>query len=161
MRLETHDVGDGRAEQTLPLTVGSCDPRVDPEVVEARAGVPSGVERLRQWVGRRSASRYLGWEELQAGLGRYRPEDLPGMIEVMREAQLACLTGLQDLNVRPRDARRQVPAEEAPRPVNVFARAGVVEPLGGRLEWLQTVHRYLAWELQSYEEAGASAARLR
>lgn len=119
---------------------------------------PAGVERFRKWV-RASVSTPPVREELHAKIGLCRPCDLPRMIEVVMEAELACTARLQGLNFRLRGRRSSADPGLWPARMELAVSAGDQAWWESRISWLQNVRIYLEgelWRLRGQVGAGAA-----
>ena len=88
-------------------------------------------------------------DELHARIARSGPEDMPEMIEAVREAELRCLQQLQQLNLRARAQRERTATDVSDwaRKVQLIVTHGEVMGWDTRIRWLQDVRRYLEHEL--------------
>jgi hypothetical protein len=89
-------------------------------------------------------------EELQAKISFCGPEDLPRMVEIVREAELACAAQLEDLNERMRRQRRLEGDDPWRRLMGMIVTAGDVAWWDSRIKWLQALRQYLQSEGQRY-----------
>ena len=69
---------------------------------------PAGVEHFRRWL-RASTQTPPVREELHAKIALWGSEDLSRLIEIVREAEMACTQQLQELNRRTRAERQREP----------------------------------------------------
>ncbi len=110
---------------------------------------PEGVAYFRHWLRASSATPPVR-EELQAKIAFCGPEDLPRMIEIVREAELACAAQLEDLNERMRRQRRLEGDDPWRRLMGMIVTAGDVAWWDSRIKWLQALRQYLQNEGQRY-----------
>jgi hypothetical protein len=89
--------------------------------------------------------------ELHVRIARSGPEDMPEMIEVVREAEMRCLQQLQKVHRRARAERDATGVSEWARKVQLVVMHGEVLEWDVRIKWLQDVRRYLEGELQRSE----------
>jgi DNA-binding PadR family transcriptional regulator len=140
----------------------------DQPIMAARAeasGLPAtayeataaGVEHFDHWL-RASTSTPPVREELHAKIAFCGPDDLPRMIEIVREAELACAAQLEDLNARMRRERRLAGEDEWRRLMGVIATAGDAAWWDARIKWLQALRQYLQREGQRFQAGERPAA---
>jgi DNA-binding PadR family transcriptional regulator len=110
----------------------------------------AGITHFRSWL-RASTATPPVREELQAKIAFCGPEDLPRMVEIVREAELACASQLEDLNERMRRERRLGGDDPWRRLTGMIVTAGDVAWWDSRIRWLQTLRQYLQSEGQRYE----------
>jgi Transcriptional regulator PadR-like family len=117
----------------------------------------AGITHFRRWL-RASTATPPVREELQAKISFCGPEDLPRMVEIVREAELSCAAQLEDLNERMR--RQRLLAREDPwrRLTGMIVTAGDVAWWDARIKWLQTLRQYLQREGQRYAEEQRQAS---
>lgn len=120
---------------------------------------PAGVAHFREWLRSSTATPPLR-EELQAKIALCGPDDLPRMIEIIREAELACAAQLEDLNERMRRERRLGGDDAWRRLMSMIVTAGDVAWWDSRIRWLQAVRQYLQTEGQRYEAEQRPASPL-
>jgi DNA-binding PadR family transcriptional regulator len=118
-----------------------------------------GVEYFEHWL-RASTSTPLVREEMLAKVAFCGRADLPRMIEIVREAELACMAQLEDLNDRMRRERRLLGDDEWRRLMGMIVTAGDVAWWDARIKWLQDLRQYLQREGQHYEARRRSASSL-
>jgi DNA-binding PadR family transcriptional regulator len=111
---------------------------------------PSGVEHFRRWL-RASTQTPPVREELHAKIALWGAEDLPRLIEIVREAELACVQRLQELNRRAR-SHAQVAMDEWEHIKRLIVVSAEVSWWDARIKWLQDIRQYL-------EREGARRAR--
>ena len=111
---------------------------------------PSGVEHFERWL-RASTSTPPVREELLAKVAFCRPSDLPRMVEIVRDAELACTARLNELNARMREERLRAGDDAWRRLMTLIVTAGDVAWWDARIKWLQDLRRYLQREGQHYE----------
>jgi hypothetical protein len=120
-----------------------------------------GIEHFERWL-RASTSTPPVREELHAKIAFCGPADLPRMIEIVREAELACAAQLEDLNERMRRERRLRDDDAWRRLMGIIVTAGDAAWWDARIKWLQELRQYLQREGQRYEaerRAGSSLPR--
>jgi DNA-binding PadR family transcriptional regulator len=110
----------------------------------------AGIAHFRRWLRASTATPPLR-EELQAKIAFCGPEDLPRMIEIVREAESACAAQLEDLNERMRRERRLQGDDQWRRLMGMIVTAGDVAWWDSRIRWLQALRQYLQREGQRYE----------
>lgn len=93
--------------------------------------------------------------ELRTRIAGYGPEDLPEMIEAVREAETACAIGLGDLNRQIRNEREEADVQRGECDMSILIWAEATERWDSRITWLQNVRRYLEKEQRQHEDAGA------
>jgi DNA-binding PadR family transcriptional regulator len=118
-----------------------------------------GVEHFERWL-TASISTPPVREELLAKVAFCGPADLPRMIEIVREAELACMTQLENLNDRMRRERRLLGDDEWRRLMGMIVTAGDVAWWDARIKWLQELRQHLQREGQDYEARRRSASKL-
>src|ERR1039458_6051413 len=123
--------------------------RADLQVVDGRKKTvyeptPAGVEHFRRWL-RASTQTPPVREELHAKIALWGAEDLSRLIEIVREAGMACAQQLQALGRRTRLEREREGADagEWARTMGLLAMSGEVMWWDARIKWLQDVRRYL------------------
>ena len=120
---------------------------------------PAGVEHFRRWL-RASTQTPPVREELHAKIALWGPEDLPRLIEIVREAEMACAQQLQGLNRRmrfERERRRRMRRVGADKGLIVMS--GEVTWWDARIKWLQDMRR-LPGEGATVDRAAAPAGAL-
>jgi DNA-binding PadR family transcriptional regulator len=145
------------AKQGLIRPVGEGDEAVASARVQA-GELPStayeateaGITHFRRWLRASTATPPLR-EELQAKIAFCGPEDLPRMVEIVREAELACAAQLEGLNERMRRERRLQGDDPWRRLMGMIVTAGDVAWWDARIRWLQALRQYLQREGQRYE----------
>jgi hypothetical protein len=105
------------------------------------------IERFRRWaMDPAPAPRRL--EELRAGVELYQPDDLPEMIEILREAERICMTELHEIRVRmPRDRSPRGARDTAQRLSDIID-AESHRRWGIRMQFLQELRHLLEAEPQ-------------
>lgn len=103
------------------------------------------MELFRNWV--MPSASMPSVRELRSRIALYQANDLPRMIEIMREAEVACMVRLGDLKRQIRKEREEaiVPSVELDMSVLIWGEA--VERWHTRITWLQNVRMYLEKEL--------------
>jgi hypothetical protein len=114
---------------------------------------PLDIESFRRWVmtsvSHAPVHTELGGEELGASTALSEPalrepDDLPEMIEVVREAEMFCGRQLQELNRRTYVERQPTAdANEWKRTMQLIAMHSETKWWNGRIEWLQDTRIYL------------------
>jgi DNA-binding PadR family transcriptional regulator len=110
----------------------------------------AGIEHFEHWL-LASTSTPPVREELHAKVAFCRPADLPRMIEIVREAELACAARLEDLNEGMRRQRRLLGDDAWKRLRSIIVTAGDVAWWDARIKWLQALRQCLQREAQRYE----------
>jgi DNA-binding PadR family transcriptional regulator len=140
----------------------------DQSITAARAeasGLPAtayeatavGVEHFDHWL-QASTSMPPVREELLAKISFCAPEDLPRMIEIVREAELACMAQLEGLGERTRRARRLAGNDEWRRLMGIIVSSGDAAWWDARIKWLQALRQYLQREGQRFQAGTGPAA---
>jgi DNA-binding PadR family transcriptional regulator len=128
---------------------------VDADAAEQPAksyeATPAGIVHFRRWLRAATATPPVR-EELQAKIAFCGPEDVPRMIEIVREAELACAVQLEDLNERMRRQRLLDRDDAWRRLTGMIITAGDVAWWDARIKWLQLLRQYLQREGQNYAE---------
>ena len=134
-----------------PLARASTGARTDAAELPATVyeATPAGIAHFRRWL-RASTATPPVREELQAKIAFCGPDDLPRMIEIVREAELACAAQLEDLNERMRRQRLLDRDDAWRRLMGMIVTAGDVAWWDARIKWLQTLRQYLQREGQRY-----------
>jgi len=132
-------------------SAASANPDADVADLPATAyeATPAGIAHFRRWL-RASTATPPVREELQAKIAFCGPEDLPRMVEIVREAELACAAQLEDLNQRMRRQRLLDRDDAWRRITGMIVTAGDVAWWDARIKWLQTLRQYLQREGQRY-----------
>lgn len=86
-------------------------------------------------------------EQLWAGIGLEGIDDLPTMIEVVREAELACSNEIANLG-QFRSTENSGQSTPTMMRLNTIVRSEACEFWDGRNRWLQNVRIYLERELE-------------
>jgi DNA-binding PadR family transcriptional regulator len=113
---------------------------------------PAGIEHFRAWM-KASVSTPPVREELHAKIALCRPEDLPRMVQIVREAEGVCLGKLQALNFRVRSRRSEIDPEDWWTRMDLIVSTGDQAWWDSRIKWLQQVRIYLEEELRRLEAA--------
>jgi DNA-binding PadR family transcriptional regulator len=121
---------------------------------------PAGVEHFRRWL-HASTQMPPVREELHAKIALWEAEDLPRLIEIVREAEIACAQQLQELNRQTRHERESAEASEWSRVKQLIVTTGELAWWDARIRWLQDVRLYLERENQRWrhDELGRRPAR--
>ena len=115
----------------------------------AYEATPAGIVHFRRWLLASTATPPVR-EELQAKISFCGPEDLPRMIQIVREAELACAVQLEDLNERMRRQRLLDRDDAWRRLMGMIVTAGDVAWWDSRIKWLQALRQYLQREGERY-----------
>jgi hypothetical protein len=100
-------------------------------------------------------------EDLLAKVAFCGPADLPRMIEIIREAEGACMTQLENLNARTRRERALADADDEWRwMMRIIVSDGDYAWWDARIKWLQQLRQYLQREGEHHELRRRSAATL-
>lgn len=106
---------------------------------------PSGVDHFEHWL-RASTQTPPVREELHAKIALWGSAELPRLIEIVREAELACTLQLQDSNREMRVERQGGDASDWERTMQLIVSAGEATWWDARIKWLQEVRMYLERE---------------
>ena len=140
-------------EDSSPAVQSAASADADADVAELPAtayeATPAGIAHFRRWLRASTATPPLR-EELQAKIAFCGPEDLPRMVEIVREAELACAAQLEDLNERMRRQRLLDRDDAWRRLTGMIVTAADVAWWDARIKWLQTLRQYLQREGQRY-----------
>jgi DNA-binding PadR family transcriptional regulator len=117
---------------------------------------PSGAEHFRRWL-RASTQTPPVREELHAKIALWGAEDLPRLIEIVREAELACVQRLQELNRRAR-SRAQVAPDQWEHIKQLIVVSAEVSWWDARIKWLQDIGQYLEREGERRARIGGPGA---
>jgi DNA-binding PadR family transcriptional regulator len=120
---------------------------------------PSGVDHFERWL-RASTQTPPVREELHAKIALWGPTELPRLIEIVREAELACTLQLRDANRGTRADRQAGDASEWERTMQLIVSAGEATWWDARIKWLQDVRMYLERE-HSRQQVEAGSRRTR
>jgi DNA-binding PadR family transcriptional regulator len=116
---------------------------------------PAGVEHFRRWL-RASTQTPPVREELHAKIALWGSEDVSRLIEIVREAEIACTQQLQELNRRARAERQMTGASEWERAMRLIVISGENAWWDTRIKWLQGVRLYLEKQSKSRRQQGLS-----
>jgi hypothetical protein len=108
------------------------------------------MEFFRRWV--MPSVSTVPARELRARIARYGPDDLTEMIEMVREAEMACAVGLGGLNRQIRDEREEAGIQRGACDMSILIWAEAVERWSSRIVWLQNVRRYLEKAQRQHED---------
>jgi DNA-binding PadR family transcriptional regulator len=154
-RFDSSDYAEGTARQTLRRLheQGLARPAEPdrtrlPRSREARLweATPAGVATFRAWI-RESVATPPVREELHAKIALCRPQDLPRLVEVVREAERVCVFQLQEMNRRLRARRESLDGDGWATGMELVVAAGEKAWWDSRIKWLQGVRIYLDEEL--------------
>lgn len=106
------------------------------------------IEHFRRWV-MAPVSIPSVPKELHAALSEM--EDLPEMIEIVREAEMACMWQLHERNRRTRPAREPADTDEWARTIQLLVTHREVMDWDTRIKWLQDVRQHLEKKQQRSE----------
>jgi hypothetical protein len=123
-----------------------------PEQPAALATNHVSVEAFRCWV-MTSVSRAA--QEPDASVSLCGAKDLPAMIEVIGEAERACLAGLRALQQQAQQEYCQGDVHDGKRFMRLVARAERAAWWDGRLRWLASARFYFEKERDRSARAGA------
>jgi DNA-binding PadR family transcriptional regulator len=141
-----------------------AEERVELRVVDGRKktvyeATPSGVDHFERWL-RASTQTPPVREELHAKIALWGSAELPRLIEIVREAELACTLQLQDSNRQMRVERQAGDPSDWERTMQLIVSAGEATWWDARIKWLQEVRMYLERE-HSRQQATTPARRAR
>jgi DNA-binding PadR family transcriptional regulator len=126
------------------------DPRRTSAPTVDYEATPDGVKHFESWL-RASTSTPPVREELLAKVAFCKPSDLPRMVEIVRDAELACTGRLNELNRRMREEHLRAGDDAWRRLMTLIVTAGDVAWWDARIKWLQDLRRYLHQEGQRYQ----------
>ena len=138
-----------RARDGEPPNSPGAQPIAAPTAIDYEA-TPNGVAHFEGWL-RASTSSPPVREELLAKVAFCKPADLPRMVEIVRDAELACTARLNELNQRRREEHLRAGDDAWRRLMTLIVTAGDVAWWDARIKWLQDLRRYLQREGQHYE----------
>jgi hypothetical protein len=136
------------AAQSAASASANADADVADLPATAYEATPAGIVHFRRWL-RASTATPPVREELQAKIA-FCPEDLPRMVAIVREAELACAAQLEDLNQRMRRQRLLDRDDAWRRLTGMIVTAADVAWWDARIKWLQTLRQYLQREGERY-----------
>ncbi len=120
---------------------------------------PSGVDHFERWL-RASTQTPPVREELHAKIALWGSAELPRLIEIVREAELACTMQLSDANREVRAERESEEMSEWERTMQLIVSAGEATWWDARIKWLQNVRMYLEREhARRQSQAGSQRRR--
>jgi DNA-binding PadR family transcriptional regulator len=117
---------------------------------------PAGVEHFRRWL-RASTQMPPVREELHAKIALWGSEDVSRLIEIVREAEVASMLQLQELNRRTRAELGLHDVSEWERTMQLIVIAGEVSWWDSRIKWLQDMRLYLEKERLRQRTADGAA----
>jgi DNA-binding PadR family transcriptional regulator len=131
---------------------GSQTGRTEAGCLPATAYEPTekGAEYFQRWL-LASTSMPPVREELLAKIAFCAPADLPRMIEIVRDAERACMAQLENLNERVRRERRLAGEDQWQQLMGVLVAAGDAAWWDARIKWLQDLRQHLQQEGQRYQ----------
>ncbi len=106
----------------------------------------AGAATFRAWI-RESVATPPAREELHAKIALCRPQDLPRLVEVVREAERVCVFQLQVTNQRLRERGEARDGRDWAAGMDLVVAAGEKAWWDSRIKWLQGVRIYLDEEL--------------
>ncbi len=106
---------------------------------------PSGVDHFERWL-RASTQTPPVREELHAKIALWGSAELPRLIEIVREAEMACTLRLSDANREMRAERQTSEVSDWERTMQLIVSAGEATWWDARIKWLQNVRMYLERE---------------
>jgi len=116
---------------------------------------PTGVDHFERWL-RSSTQTPPVREELHAKIALWGSAELSRLIEIVREAEMACTLRLQDLNREVRAERQVSDASGWERTMQLIVSSGEATWWEARIKWLQDVRTYLEREhARQRSEAGS------
>jgi DNA-binding PadR family transcriptional regulator len=139
---------------TAPTHAKAGSPRATAYEVTAK-----GLEHFEDWL-RASTSTLPVREELLTKIAFCGPRDLPRMVEIVREAELACMAQLEDLNERTRRARWLAGDDEWRQAMGIIVTSGDAAWWDARIKWLQALRQYLQREGQHFQAERRSDSSL-
>lgn len=167
-RFGSCNYAEGTARQTLGRLheLGFARPAAPSRPLRSREArmweaTPAGVATFRAWV-RESVSTSPVREELHAKIALCQPQDLPRLIDVVREAERVCVFQLQAMNrqlqerrelqdPRKRQERRErLDGGEWAAGMDLIVAAAERAWWDSRIKWLQGVRVYLEQELVAH-----------
>jgi DNA-binding PadR family transcriptional regulator len=110
-----------------------------------------GIAHFRAWM-HSSVQPMPVREELTVRVGLCRPEDIPGMIVVVRDAEALLITWRQRLNFRMRTRRNDLDMSRWDTRIDLAISSADHAALDSRLKFVQELHRYLVEELTHIDE---------
>ncbi len=125
-------------------------PGMRPLPAVAYEPTPKGFEHFRRWL-LASTSTPPVREELLAKVTFCGPGDLPRMIEIVRDAELACTAQLEEVNARMRRERLLAGDDRWRRLMSLIVSASDVAWWDARIKWLAELRSYLQREGQRYQ----------
>ena len=99
--------------------------------METPPAARTNLELFKRWL--MPAVSMPSIPELRTGIADYRSEDLPEMIEAAREAEMACMIGLGDLNRQIRTERQQVGVQRGECELSILIWAEATERWDSRI----------------------------
>jgi DNA-binding PadR family transcriptional regulator len=111
---------------------------------------PAGIEHFRGWITSSIPTPPIR-EELHAKIALCKPAQLLAMIQVVREAEKACMVQLQGLQWRMQDRQHSTATRDWAQRMDLLVKSGDVAWWDGRIKWLQKVRIFLEKERQRYE----------
>jgi DNA-binding PadR family transcriptional regulator len=106
---------------------------------------PAGVEHFERWLHASTQTPPVR-EDLHAKIVLSGSEDLPRLIEIVREAEFACVQQMEEQNRRIRVERQTADASEWELTMQLIVSSGEATWWRARIEWLQSVRTYLEQE---------------
>jgi DNA-binding PadR family transcriptional regulator len=124
---------------------------------------PAGAEHFRRWL-RASTQTPPVREELHAKIALWGSEDLSRLIDIVRDAEMACAQQLRELNRRTRGERRARDVDDWGRMMQLIVISGEITWWDTRIRWLQSVRMYLEKQRErgrSFSGTGRGQAQAR
>ncbi len=109
----------------------------------------SGVRCFKAWI-RSSIALPIVREDLLAKIALCTPEDLPAMIETVRDAELSCTAKLNAENRRVRRERERADPEDWGKLIEVIVMSGHSGWWDERIKWLQKLREAMESGLRRY-----------
>jgi DNA-binding PadR family transcriptional regulator len=120
---------------------------------------PSGVGHFERWL-RASTQIPPVREELHAKIALWGPAELPRLIEIVREAEMACTLQMRSSNRDMRVERQTGETSEWEQTMQLIVSAGEATWWDARIKWLQNVRMFLERE-DARKQSPAPARRTR
>ncbi|MFI5005537.1 MAG: PadR family transcriptional regulator [Solirubrobacterales bacterium] len=115
----------------------------------------SGVRCFKAWI-RSSIALPIVREDLLAKIALCTPEDLPAMIETVRDAEMSCTAKLNAENRQVRQERERADPEDWGKLIEVIVMSGHSGWWDERIKWLQKVREDMEDALRRYRSQWAS-----
>lgn len=151
-RLETAGLVRPRRASKRATLAGT---KADAAVYEA---TDTGIEHFRAWMWASVRTPPVR-EELLAKVALCRPQDLPRMVELVREAETVCTTRLLSLNFRVRSRRREMDSRQWESRMDLALSTSDHAWWDSRVKWLQRLRMHLEEELLLLNREAQAAPR--